>query len=58
MTRPTNCMRPVHPGEIMREDFLVSFSSRFKPDIFAPGTKFVQKRQLTSFVSTLAVYIL
>ncbi|MEO0803585.1 MAG: HigA family addiction module antitoxin [Cyanobacteria bacterium J06642_2] len=23
MTRPTNRMRPVHPGEILREDFLV-----------------------------------
>lgn len=22
MTRPTNRMRPVHPGEILREDFL------------------------------------
>lgn len=22
MTRPTNKMRPVHPGEILREDFL------------------------------------
>ena len=23
MTRPTNQMRPVHPGEILREDFLL-----------------------------------
>ena len=23
MSRPTNRMRPVHPGEILREDFLV-----------------------------------
>ena len=23
MTRPTNRMRPVHPGEILREDYLI-----------------------------------
>ncbi len=23
MSKATNCMRPVHPGEILREDFLV-----------------------------------
>ena len=22
MARPVNCMRPVHPGEVLREDFL------------------------------------
>ncbi len=23
MSKATNCMRPVHPGEVLREDFLV-----------------------------------
>ncbi|ABI58438.1 HigA family addiction module antitoxin [Nitrosomonas eutropha] len=23
MTRPVNCMRAVHPGEVLREDFLI-----------------------------------
>jgi plasmid maintenance system antidote protein VapI len=35
MSRPINRMRPVHPGEILREDFLVPIRMSDSPAILA-----------------------
>ena len=42
MTRPVNQMRPVHPGEILREDFLVPLGmsvNALARALAVPGTR-------------------